>query len=41
MKFGTEANSNMLNSMVLLTFSAIDGKHPFWALSFKKSKLLV
>ena len=29
-KFGTESNSNMLNLMVMFTFSLLDWKYPFW-----------
>ena len=29
MKFATKTNKNMVNSVVLLTFSALDGKYPF------------
>ena len=31
LKFGTESNSNMWNLMVMLSFSVLDWKNPFWA----------
>ena len=31
LKFGTETNVNMQNSMVMLIFSVFDRKYPFWA----------
>ena len=31
LKFGTQTNSNMQNSMALFIFSVLDRKHPFWA----------
>ena len=30
-KFGTYTNSNMQNSMVMLTFPVFEWKYPFWA----------
>ena len=31
LKFGTQTNSNMQNSMVVFTFFILDWKHTFWA----------
>ena len=39
LKFGTFTNSNMQNSIVLSTFSVLDGKHPFWATLVQKIKV--
>ena len=41
MKFGTKISSNMENSMVVLIFSILDWKHPFFFLQIlsKKSNL--
>ena len=36
MKWGTETNLNMLNSMVTFHFSFLDGEYPFWANFAKK-----
>ena len=30
LKFGTQTNSNIQNSLMLFTFSVLDWKHPFW-----------
>ena len=30
LKFGTQTNSNMKNSMMVFTFSVLYWKHPFW-----------
>ena len=34
LKFGTETNSNMQNSLVVSTFSVLDRKDPFWSWFF-------
>ena len=41
LKFATETNSNMQNSMVVFTFSVLDGKHHFWANLVQKMKMSV
>ena len=38
MKHGISANSNMLNSMVVFTFSVLDWNYCFWADLFQKIK---
>ena len=40
LKFGTETNSNMQNSMAPLIVSVLDWKHPFWANLVKKIKII-
>ena len=39
LKFGTQTNLNMQNSMVVFTFSALDQKNPFWGNFVQKSKI--
>ena len=34
-KFGTQTDSNMQDSMVMFTFSIFDRKYPFWANLFQ------
>ena len=41
MKFSIQTKSNMQNSMVVLIFSFLNGKHSFWVNLLKKSKLSV
>ena len=36
LKFGTQAKSNMQNSVVICTFSVFDWKYPFWVNFAKK-----
>ena len=40
LKFGTQTNSNMQNSMALLTLSVLDWKHPFWVNLFQEIKIV-
>ena len=40
LKFVNWANSNMQNSMVVFTFSALDWKHPFQSNSIQKIKIV-
>ena len=40
LKFGTETNSNMQNSMALFTFSVSDRKHRFWGNLVQKVKIV-
>ena len=40
LKFGTSANLNLQNSMVVFIFSVFDGKHPFWANVVQKIKIV-
>ena len=40
LKFGTETDSNMQNSMELFTFSVIHRKHSFWANLVQKIKIV-
>ena len=40
LKFGSNINSNILNSIVVLTFSVLDGKHPFYANLVRKIKIV-
>ena len=37
LKFGTYANSNMQNLVVMFTFSIFDRNYPFWTNLVKKS----
>ena len=37
LKFGSESTSNIPNSMVMLTFSVLHWKYPFWANSVQKN----
>ena len=37
MKFNTNTNSNMLNSMVMSNFFDLDWKYPLWTVLVKKS----
>ena len=39
-KFDAYTNSTMLNSIVMLTFSVLDQKYPFWANLIKKIKII-
>ena len=41
LKFGTWTNSNMHNSLEILTLSVFDQKYPFWQIWSKKPKLSV
>ena len=36
LKFGTYANSNIQNSMVMGFFAALDHKYPFWTYLVQK-----
>ena len=38
LKFGSESNSNIPNSMVMLTFSVLHWKYPFWANFVQKNQ---
>ena len=38
--FGTKTNSNMHNSMVMITVSVLDRKHSFWANLVQKIKII-
>ena len=40
LKFGTNTNLNMQNSMVIFTFAVLDRKHPFWANLIQKIKIV-
>ena len=40
LKFGTQSNLNMQNSMVMFTFSVFDQKYPFRAKLVQKTKIL-
>ena len=40
LKFGTDTNSNMQNSMVMFTFSVFDQKYPFWGNLVQKVKII-
>ena len=40
LKFGTYANSNMQNSMVMFTFSVYDQKYPSWAILVQKVRII-
>ena len=40
LKFGTQTNSNMQNSKVIITFSVLPLKYPFWANLVKKNKIV-
>ena len=40
LKFGSKINSNMQNSMVVFTFSILDGKNFFWANLVQKIKIV-
>ena len=40
LNFPTFTNSNMQNSLALLTFSVLDQKHPFWANVVQKTKIV-
>ena len=40
LKFGSKTNSNMQISMVMLTFSVFDWKHPVWANLVQKMKIV-
>ena len=40
LKFGAYTNSNMQNSMVMLTFSVFDSNYPFLANLVKKNKIV-
>ena len=40
LNFGTWTISNMENSMALISFSALDQKHPFWANLVQKIKIV-
>ena len=40
MKFGTNFSSNIMNSMMMLTFSTFDRKHPCGANLVQKFKLV-
>ena len=40
LKFGSSNNLTMQNSMVVLTFFVLKGKHPFWANLVKKNKIV-
>ena len=37
-KLGSYTNLNMLNSMVIFIYPALDGKHPFWVNVVQKFK---
>ena len=39
-KFYNEANSNMLNSIMMFTFPVLDQKYPFWTNFIQKSKIV-
>ena len=39
LKFGTQSNLNMQNSVALFTFSVSGRKHSFWANLFQKIKI--
>ena len=39
-KLGAEANSNMLNSVVMFRFSLLDQKYPFWTNLIQKGKIV-
>ena len=38
LKFGTQTNLNLQSSMVVFTFSDLNGKHHFWANLVQKVK---
>ena len=40
LKFATNINSNISNSIVVLTFSVLDGKHPFYANLVRNIKIV-
>ena len=40
LKFGTETNSNMQNSMTLFSFFIFEWKYPFWANFVQKVKIV-
>ena len=40
LKFCTQTNSNMQNSMVMFTFSVFDRKYPFWTNLISKFKIV-
>ena len=40
LKFGTQTNSNMENSMVVFTFSGLNQKHFFWVNLVQKIKIV-
>ena len=40
LKFGTEFNSTTLNLMVIITFSILDRRYPFWQYLVQKFKLV-
>ena len=40
LKFGSKSNSNMQNSIVIVTFSVLDQKHTFWANLVQKIKIV-
>ena len=39
-KFGTQNNSNMKNSVTAFTLSAFEWKYPFWANLVQKAKIV-
>ena len=41
LKFGTEANSDIPNSIVPFTFFALDEKHPFWPHLVQNIKIII
>ena len=40
LKFATNINSNISNSIVVLTFSALNGKHPFYSNLMRNKKFV-
>ena len=40
LRFGTQTNSNMQNSMVMFTFSVFYQKYPFWVNLVQKIKIV-
>ena len=40
LEFGNYTNSNIQNSMVMFTFSALYRKHPFWETKVNEARLL-
>ena len=40
LKFGTQTNSHMQDSMVMFTFSVFDQKYPFWVILVQKNKIV-
>ena len=40
LKFGTQANPNMQNKMVVFIFAVLDQEHPFWTNLVQKIEIV-